>query len=238
MGFTVGIGGGAKGYGQDQLLVGATVLGSVEDAAVVALGMWDYKMPLVDRLFFTAVGSVGYYPKQRAYTFPYYAPGTIRPGSNDSGEDQYVETPGDDNWLDMKLEYVLPLGSAREKGMLDYRLKRGILQSGTSGGSFWNPLESGVTVLMLKQYNRYQSYEPEGAEKVEGTIHPVQFGIYYDNTDFPVNPSYGSSLYLAYTNDFAWFDSEEEWSFAEFEASRYFSLGASDWAKALYHRLA
>jgi len=231
MGFTVGIGAATKGYGQDQLLVGGTVLGSVEDSAVIALGMWDYKMPWVDRLYFTAVGSVGYYPNQRAYTFPYYPPGSTRPGSNDSGEDQYVETPGDDNWLDLKLEYVLPLGSARESGMIDYRLKGGILQSEPSGGSVWNPLNTGVTVLMLKQYNRYQSYEPKGAEKVDGAIHPLQFGIYYDNTDFSANPSFGSSQYLAYTYDFAWLDSEETWSFIEFEASKYYSLGSSDWAR-------
>ena len=33
MGFTVGAGGATKGYGQDQLLVGATVFGSTEEAA-------------------------------------------------------------------------------------------------------------------------------------------------------------------------------------------------------------
>jgi len=231
MGFTGGVGGATKGYWQDQLLMGATAFGSVEGAAVVAAGLWDYKMPWVKRLFFSAIGSVGYYPNQRAYTYPFYAPGTVRPGSNDSDENQYVETPGDDNWLDMKLEYVLPLGNARASGMADYRLKRGLLQSVSSGGESWNPLESGITVLLLKQYNRYQSYEPEGLPKVDGTIHPFQFGIYYDNTDFPVNPSNGSSMFLAWTQDFALMESEDTWSFVEFEASKYFSLGPSDWAR-------
>lgn len=230
-GFTMGIGAGAKGYGQDQLLVGGTVFGSTDDASGVVLGMWDYRFPWGDRLYFSAVGSVGYYPRQRAYSYPYFAPGTIRAGSNDSDEGQYVQTPGRDNWLDLKLEFVLPLGSARERGMIDYRLGNGILKSEPSGGSIWNPLESGVTVLMLKQYNRYQSYEPEGLEKVDGTIHPLQLGIYYNNTDFPANPSYGSSQYLAYTHDFAWLDSEEEWSFVEFEASKYFSFGPSNNAR-------
>lgn len=231
MGVTAGIGGGAKGYGQDQLLIGGTVLGSAEKAAVAVLGMWDYKMPWVNRLFVSAIGSIGHYPNQRAYSFPFYPPGSIRPGSNDSDKDQYVETPGTDNWFDFKLEYVLPLGSAKSSSMIDYRLKGGMLQSEPSGGSTWNPMESGVTVLLLKQYNRYQSYEPEGLEEVDGTIHPVQFGIYYDNTDFPTNPSYGSSQYFAFTQDFAWLESEETWSFIEFEASKYFSLGASDWAR-------
>ena len=111
MGFTAGIGGGTKGYGQEQLLLAGTVLGSVEGAAVGVLGMWDYKMPWVNRLFVSAIGSIGYYPNQRAYAFPVYPTGGIMPGSNDSDPDAYVETPGDDNWFDFKLEYVLPLGS-------------------------------------------------------------------------------------------------------------------------------
>jgi hypothetical protein len=231
MGYTGGVGGGLKGYGQDQLLVAGTVFGSGEGAEGAVLGMWDYKMPWVNRLFVSALGSIGHYPNQRAYAFPFYPPGSIRPGSNDSDADQYVETPGKDNWFDFKLEYVLPIGSARSSGMMDYTLKGGILQSDPSGGSVWNPLESGVTVLLLKQYNRYQSYEPEGLGEVDGTIHPLTFGVYYDNTDFPSNPSSGSSQYLAYTQDFAWLESEETWSFVEFEASKYFSLGASDWAR-------
>ena len=231
MGFTLGVGGGTKGYGQEQLLVGGTVLASVDGAVAGVLGMWDYKMPWVNRLFVSAIGSIGHYPNQRAYAFPFYPPGSIRPGSNDSDADQYVETEGTDNWADFRFEYVLPLGSAKSSSMMDYQLKGGMLQSEPTGGSMWNPLESGVTILLLKQYNRYQSYEPEGLGKVDGTIHPLQFGIYYNNTDFPTNPSTGSSQYLAYTHDFGWLDSEETWSFIEFEASKYFSLGASDWAR-------
>ncbi len=106
-----------------------------------------------------------------------------------------------------------------------------MLVSEPTGATTWNPLDHGITVLLLKQYNRYQSYEPEGFDKVDGTIHPLQFGIYHNNTDFPANPSYGCSQYLAYTKDFAWGDSEETWSFLEFEAAKYFSLGASDWAR-------
>ena len=231
MGAVLGIGAATKGYGQEQLLTGGTVFGSSDDAAGIVLGLWDYKMPWVERLFVSAIGSIGNYPKQRAYSFPFFAPGSVRPGSNDSDADQYVETEGDDNWFDFKLEYVLPIGSAKSKSMMEYQLKGGILQSEPTGGETWNPMESGVTVLLLKQYNRYQNYRPEGLGEVEGTIHPVQFGIYHDNTDFPSNPSYGCSQFLSYTHDFAWLDSEEEWSFVEFEASKYFSLGASDWAR-------
>lgn len=231
LGFTVGVGGAMKGYGQDQLLVGGTILGSSDEAALAALGIWDYMLPGSDRLYFSAIGSVGYYPRQRAYSYPFFSPGVTRPGSNDSSDDQYVQTPGIDNWVDFKLEYVLSLGSAENKGMLNFQLENGILQSEPSGGSDWNPMKNGVTVLMLKQYNRYQSYETEELGEIDGTVHPVQLGIYYDNTDFPSNPSSGSSQYFGYTHDFAWADSDQEWSFMEFEASKYYSLGSTEWSR-------
>ena len=134
MGFTLGVGGGTKGYGQEQLLVGGTVLASAEGAVAGVLGMWDYKMPWVNRLFISAIGSIGHYPNQRAYAFPFYPLGSIRPGSNDSDADQYVETEGTDNWADFRFEYVLPLGSAKSSSMMDYQLKGGMLQSDTRKG--------------------------------------------------------------------------------------------------------
>ncbi len=118
LGLTGGVGAGIKGYGQDQLLLAGTVFGSTEGALVGFLGAWDYQVPFLRRLFISVAGSWGYYPNQRAYSFPFYVPGTPRPGSNDSDKNDYVETPGDDNWLDFKLEYVLPLGSARTSSLM------------------------------------------------------------------------------------------------------------------------
>lgn len=207
MGVTLGVGGLAKGYGQDQLLVAGTAFASFDEAVGGILGMWDYRLPWAERFFFTAFGSVGYYPKQRAYAFPFTEPGTTRFGSNDSDEDDFVESGGMDNWFELYLEYVLPIGAARKSGMLQYRLKDGILQSTPGGGKVWNPFKSGVTNLMIRQYNRYQSYETsEGT--IDQTIHPVEFAIYYNNTDFPTNPSLGSSQYLSVTRDFGWLESE------------------------------
>jgi len=230
LGTTLGVGGMAKGYWQDQLLFGGTVLGSFDEAAVVILGMWDYRLPWAKRVFFTTFGSVGHYPRQRAYTDAVIKPGEIRAGSNASDDNRYIESSGMDNWFEFKLEYVLPFGGARDDGMTAYKLKNGILQSGATGGNVWNPLESGVTVLLLRQYNRYQSFDTDIGE-LDYTIHPIEFGLLYNNTDFPTNPTYGSSQYLAFTRDFGWLESNDSWSFLEFEASKYFSLGESDWAR-------
>ena len=58
MGLTGGVGAAAKGYGQDQLLLAATVFGSVDDfddqqnAAGAIAGMWDLRIPKTERFFF------------------------------------------------------------------------------------------------------------------------------------------------------------------------------------------
>ena len=230
MGFTMGIGGGTKGYGQEQLLLGATGYYSVDDAWGVFLGMWDYQPSFAKRFFFSAQGMVAHFPKQRAYTKLAFAPDEPRPGSNDSDMDDYGEDSGYSNWSDFKLEFVFPWGAAKNDPMIHNDVRGGLLQSAPTGGEQWNPLESGVTILMLKQYNRYRSFELDQGD-IDATVHPVQVGIAHFNTDFPANPSTGSSQYFAITHDFGWLESPDDWTFIEFEASKYFSFGESDWAK-------
>jgi len=230
MGFTLGVGGGLKGYGQEQLLLGATAFGSLDRAVGLFLGMWDYSPSWAQRFFFSAQGMVGHYPKQRAYSASFFIPDTDRSGNNDSDKDNFAEESGYDNWTDFKLEYVFPLGSARKDGLFHYRLKGGLLQSAPVGGMVWNPMKSGVTTLLLRQYNRYRSFETDKGD-IDATTHPVELAISYNNTDFPPNPSYGSSQYLGVTHDFGWLESPDPWTFVEFETSKYFSLGESNWAK-------
>jgi hypothetical protein len=154
MGLTFGIGGAAKGYGQDQLLVAATVYASVDEldgndsTRGVIAGIWDLGIPFTQRFFFTATGSAGYYPRKRAYSSPVYEPGFPRPGSNDSSTDQFIQVGGNDNWVDFRLEYVLPIGAAKNQAMMTYKLHKGMLASQPTGGRKWNPLESGLTNLI------------------------------------------------------------------------------------------
>lgn len=231
LGTVVGVGGGAKGFYQEQLLFGGTVFGAVDDETYgIVLGAWDYKPPWTKRLFLTAVGSYGYYPKQRAYAKFGLRPEEVRPGSNDSDKDDYVEAGGENNWLDMKVEYVLPIGSARSRGMMTYNLKNGMLQQGATGGDTWNPMKSGVTTLVLRQYNQTESFETEFGE-FERPIHPIEIGIGYNNTDYPPNPSTGSNQYLGIKQDFGWGEATTEWTFIEFETSKYFSFGETEKAR-------
>jgi hypothetical protein len=229
MGTTLGVGGGTKGYGQEQLLLGGTAFGSFDKAGALFLGMWDYRPSFANRFFLSAQGMAGHYPKNRAYTGNFQQD-TTRAGSNDSGADGYVEDGGYDNWTDFKIEFVMPWGAARNDSMQHYTIKEGLLQSPSVGGDSWNPLEHGVTTLLLRQYNRYRSFEFDDGRKA-ATVHPIQIAISYNNTDFPGNPSRGSEQYIGVTRDFGWMESPNEWTFVEFEASKYFSLGSSDWAR-------
>ncbi len=230
MGGTFGIGAGTKGYGQDQLILGGTVFGSSDDAEAIFLGMWDFRPSFAKRFFFGAQGMAGHYPRNRAYTNVPFEADTVRAGSNDSHMDGYLEDAGYDNWTDFRLEYVLPWGAARNDAMQHYTLKGGLLQSRPVGGDAWNPLQNGVTTLLLRQYNRYRSFEFTEGER-DATVHPLEFAVSYNNTDFPSNPSKGSAQYISITRDFGWLESPYEWTFMEFEASKYFSLGKSAWAK-------
>lgn len=93
-----------------------------------------------------------------------------------------------------------------------------------------NPIAGGVTTLMVRQFNQFRSFEFEQGD-IDVTTHPIEVALAYHNTDFPVNPFYGSSQYIGVPRDFGWLDSSDTWTFIEFEASKYFSLGESLWAK-------
>jgi hypothetical protein len=231
MGTLLGVGGGAKGFYQEQLLVGGTIFGAVDDETYgIVLGAWDYRPSWSSRLFFTAVGSYGHYPKQRAYGRLQIEPDMVRPGSNDSDMDDYVEAGGENNWFDVRVEYVLPLGAAHDNGMVTYSLRNGMLEKGATGGAKWNPAKNGITTVMLRQYSQFESFETEYGY-FERPVHPIEIGIGYNNTDYPVNPSTGSNQYIGIKHDFGWGEATTEWTFLEFEASKYLSYGESTWAR-------
>ncbi|MEZ9235276.1 BamA/TamA family outer membrane protein [Shewanella sp. 10N.286.52.A9] len=231
MGVNIGLGAMVSGYYQEQMTVGGTVYGG-DVSYGVGGGVWNYKLPKTERFYLSLVGFMGYYPQQKAYASSgdgYTPPGTPLPGSNDSSTEQFLQADGSSNWWDIKLEYALPIGATKDKGRVTYELTGGLLTSEPTGGKVWNPLESGATVAVLKQFNRYESYEFDDDE-LDGAVHAIELGLLYNNTDFSVNPSFGSKQYLSISHDAGWFESEQSWTFVEFEASKYFSFGQSDYA--------
>jgi hypothetical protein len=229
MGTTLGIGGLAKGYVQEQLLIAGTVFGSFDEARGFIAGLWDLRVPYTRRLFLTGYGSYGHYPRQKAYTTTDRQPSSIDTpaGSNDSDKDDYIQNSGEDNWLELKAEYVFPVGAMRHQALGEYRLTNGILIQGATGGETWNPFTSGISVVGFGQSNRYQNYESKEDNTLFGEVHPFQISYLYNNTDFPVNPSKGSYQYVAYSYDAFAETKTGDWTFVEFETSKYFDLGPS-----------
>jgi len=230
LGFTAGLGGMITGLHQDQLSIGVTAFGGSESQGLAA-GFWDYQLPFSDRWYLSGISMLGEYPLMRAYAEPSLTVNSeaTRAGSHDSSFDNFIEAKGSSNWWELKLEYAFPMGATKDQSYVDYELRGGLLVDPPEPAS-WNPLKSGSTVLGLRQYNRYHRYET-GEDRLEGAIHALELGLLHDNTDFAVNPSQGSSQYFAITHDAAWLESEQQWTFVEFEASKYFSLGATKHAK-------
>lgn len=230
MGLVFGIGSITTGFHQKQLSVGGTVF--TGESKAVMLGLWDYRLFNSKRWFLSFEAMAGEYPLLRAYASDPRSPASnedFRPGSNNSHVDDYFESAGINNWWEVKLEYVLPIGNAVEQAMSTYHLEGGLLKS-PKDISEWNPLKTGTTVFVSRQFNRYQEYIIEG-ENIGGAVNALELGILYDNTDFPVNPSQGSSQYLAFTHNPNWLQSKEDWTFIEFEASKYIDFGQGSHTK-------
>lgn len=231
LGTVFGVGAMATGLYQKQMTIGGTVFGGGETKGAF-LALWDYSLFDTQRFFISALGMAGKYPLLRAYSpLPHEVTlaGESRAGSNDSNVDDFLQSSGVNNWWEVKLEYVLPIGDAEKKSMATYSLQGGLLTEDNEIED-WNPLKTGTTVLVARQFNRYQLYEGETGD-LEGAVHALELGVLYDNTDFPVNPSQGSSQYLSFTYNPQWLESNENWTLIEFEASKYLSFGANDFAK-------
>ena len=231
LGTVIGVGGMATGLYQKQMTVGGTVYGG-GDTKGLALSLWDYRILDSERFFFSAIGMMGEFPLLRAYSpLPgaFSAPSSPRAGSNDSSFDDFIQAEGSSNWWDVKLEYVLPWGSAEKHSMASYQLQGGLLKNEVQQAD-WNPFKTGTSILIARQFNRYQQYRNEEGE-LSGAVHALELGMLYDNTNFPANPSQGSSQYIAFSYNPQWLESKEQWTFVELEASKYFSLGANSFAK-------
>ncbi|GAM70404.1 hypothetical protein JCM19236_542 [Vibrio sp. JCM 19236] len=230
MGFNLGIGGVVQGIGQDQMAMGATGWGGAESYGFSG-GIWNYRPSFSNRTFFSIAGMYAYFPEQRAYTGNKSTPtpnGQPLPGSSGSSQDQFIEGDGFSNWLDLKMEYVLPIGSRKSDPIIQYNLRGGLLTDAPTSTN-WNPLDNGTTILILRQFNRYQSYD-DGSGKQSGDVNAVELGIQYDNTDFAPNPSMGSRQYLSYTFEGAWLTPEDNWDVWQLDLSKYTNIGESEWA--------
>jgi hypothetical protein len=222
MGFVAGIAGGIGGLPQPQNSFIATALVSDEDAAAVYAFFNDFQFSPIPRLFLDASIGLGDFPQQRAYLDLAAGDGDISAGSNDSAADDYLDAAGYSNWIELDFKYVFDVGHGRYNPVNIYTLSEGLLVGGASGGGVFNPFESGRTYLQLKLFHHdrdYDDVDPDSPLKTTG------FGLAfrYDNTDFQINPSKGSTLRLELQHDPGSYR-DNRWTAGEIEFDHYFSL--------------
>ena len=226
-GFAAGYVYGVVGQPQKQSTLLATVMAGSKGSAMGFLVGRDIQMPRVERLFFDPVVSVGYFKDTESYIdgnpdFP-----NERAGSNDSDKDNFVKGDGWDNFFRLTFKYLLPMGDGKDQIISTYKIDRGLLTSGATGGTSLNPFKSGKSYLELRPFYRSQQIDGNDVDEDVKT-NGLDFSVFWDNRDFYANPSKGFGLRGKVSRDFGWSDSSNSWTNVEGELDLYIPLQLSN----------
>jgi len=218
---------GAVGYPQKQSVLLGTVMVGTEGSGMGFLIGRDIRTPISERLFLDPVAQIGNFRNVESYIDgnPQFA--GERAGTNDSHEDNFVEGDGWDNFFRIRFKYLLPIGHGADQIVNTVELDRGLIKSGKTGATSWNPLVSGKTYLELTPFYRRQEIDGDDLDS-DKTTNGLMYALFRDNRDFIASPSKGSSFLLKLTQDYGWFDSSDSWTSVSTEFDKYFSLGESN----------
>jgi hypothetical protein len=205
----------------------ATAMVGTKGSAMAFLMGRDIRVFGVERLFMDPIVSSGYFVDNNAFINGNPAYPNERAGSNESEKNNYVIGSGWDNYFRITFKYLLPIGNGKDQVVSAYRIKVGQLESGATGGTSWNPLESGRTYLQVRPFYREQQVNSDFVDSVQRT-NGLDYAVYWDNREFPVNPSKGNSLLLKVSQDYGWGNSSNSWTVYSAEYDQYFSLGSTD----------
>jgi len=184
----------------------------------------DYKIPYIERLFFSFIGLKSYFPKTHYYI----------DGSNSSDiNDAYISS-GETKFFTTTFKYTLPIGEGKENPDNLYTLENGFCVGREECGN-GIPFVTGRTFMGLKTF--FQTDNTDNTEMWKDSIwwengtdlptwntNGLRFFLTHDNTDFEVNPSRGYHFQLQYSKDFGWGDSLQSWDFLEFKYNHYIEL--------------
>ncbi|HID29083.1 MAG TPA: hypothetical protein EYP19_03665, partial [Desulfobacterales bacterium] len=226
-GFAVGYVYSVFGYPQKRSTILTTAMAGTEGTGMASLIGRDIKLPRIKRLFLDPIVSVGYFEDVDGYINGNPQFRDERAGSNDSDEDNFVEGDGWDNYFRLRFKYLLPLGHGKDQIIDAYELDQGLLKSGASGATSWNPLVSGKSYLELRPFYRSQQIEGDDVDEDLKT-NGADFSFFWDNRDFLNSPSRGNGLNLKVSRDFGWLDSSDSWTSLQGEFDVYFPLKLSD----------
>lgn len=220
---------GLSGFPEPQSRLVTTVFGGTRGSGMVFLAGQDLRTPWAQRVFIDPIISVGYFQDVESFVdgnpnFP-----NQQAGTNSSSKHNFVSGNGWDYFARARTRFLLPIGDGREIIVPDYEMERGLLVSGATGGSAFNPLESGRSFVSIRPFYRNQQIDSDDIDQDEFRTNGLDFGLMWDNRDFPPNPSKGQSFRFELSRDFGWFDSDSSWTVLSGEADQYIDLGQSDW---------
>ena len=230
IGTGLGVAAIVEGYGQDRMLTVGTGLLSAQGTYMLFLMVRNYRVPFCERLILDPQTSVGSFENIQSFTVNNPDFSDEDAGSNDSSKDNFIEADGDDFWFDFRIRYLLPIGHGRDTFMPTRKLENGVCVYADEGVDSWNPLTTGRTYFELKPFYRNQTLDNDDVDIIQKTA-GTDVAIYYDNTDFRLNPSCGSSQRIYFSGDWGEFGSTRPWSVIGFELDKYFNLGPSETAR-------
>ena len=208
----------------------ATILafGNLSDTYGIQGTTDDLQMTPVDRLFLSTEFGIFRYDYDKIYVngnpfFPRQSAGT-----NDSTAENFISRRHNEDWAHFEFKYLLPIGGGRETIINKYMMKDGLMQSGATGGYGWNPLQTGRTYLTFTPFFEYQTIEDPDRD-LHLNENGIRFGLVYDNSDFPLNPSSGNVTRFIVSRDFGLFDTANPWTSLSGEFTQYLNLGHSTW---------
>jgi hypothetical protein len=222
-GFGVGFVYGRSGWPEPQSRLLGTVLGGTAGSAMLLIAGQDLRTPWLDRLFIDLFASVGYFSEIESYIngnpdFPNQDAGT-----NNSSKHNFVTGEGFDNFLRIRLHYLLPLGHGRDQIIPRYELVDGLPIGGFTGARSLNPLDSGRTFVDFRPFFRSQQIDGDDISTTVST-NGIDVGLAWDNRDFPINPARGQGVSLMLSQDFGAFNSSDSWTVWQVEVDQYFKL--------------
>jgi hypothetical protein len=190
----------------------------------------DIQMPLIERLFFDPIVSVGYFSDSKSFVGgnPKFA--GERAGSNDSDEDNYVEGDGWDNFFRLKFKYLLPIGDGRDEIITTIKMKDGLPISEPKGGTSLNPFKSGRSYLEMRPFYRSQQIDGDDIDEKTKT-NGLDLSLFWDNRDFDANPSKGFGFRGKVSRDFGLFGSSDSWTNLQGELDVYFPFKMGNWLR-------
>ncbi|QOV89307.1 BamA/TamA family outer membrane protein [Humisphaera borealis] len=220
----VGVGGAVSGIGQPQQFLGAAAFGSTNGSVGLYVLQRDLQLNPIDRLFLDSKLFFTRYSESEEYVdgnalFP------GRAGDNDSAQDDYVIAETVSGQLEANFKYILPIGHGRGNPIATYTLERGQLKEGATGGTSWNPFESGRTIVELTPFSYWRRLSADNLPEDNFDSFGVKTGIKWENTDFPMNPTRGNTAKAYLARDFGIFSSRSAYTAMELGYAHYFDLG-------------